>query len=279
MDETEPLSEIPMFTFYIVECDVNDVEAYFRGKCLDRQINSHGNDETFDTMYSMVRGDDAKIDYQFCSAAQKHLVKHPMFLDLYGAWGDHRISRINSNPKFTLIEAQKLSFFPQEYAELAWFLQKPIYGFSSTIRWDISMLDVTDRNPILLSEPLKHTLFNEWRPGPLVDENRQIIVHGDYSLSRGRMKFSISQTGTPLVFEDMEALKNRRIVDRFNRTILLTYLEYFGIDPIALIRDRDLSDAVMFVSTGEGEPLDGYIEDLKKYRDIPFKYGGYGDAQ
>lgn len=60
--------------------------------------------------------------------------------------------------------------------------------------------------------------------------------------------------GEPLPFENMQAYKARRIRDRFNREMLLSYLEHWG----APIRSADFwesaEDAVTLVRTRHGHP-------------------------
>lgn len=248
----EALFEVSRFTFCVVESDVENVEMYFGRHCLDQQIYSRQNDDTDDITFTILRGEDARVESPFCSVDEMKSIKHQMFLDYYGSCGDHRISRIKSNPKYTLIEAPKLSFSPQENIALSRFVNKPVHQFSSTIRWDISLLNEVGDDLRLPSDPLSHNLFGECRPSKKM---RQIVVTGYFNIRKRQLDYSFQQTGDPWEFENIDAHNKKKIEDRMNRSVLLGYLEYLDIDPVALIRDRELSDAVMFTSSQDGEPL------------------------
>lgn len=252
------LPDIPRIAVQLIQTDIEQVEAYFRGKYLDLKLNSIEIQGEDPQPYSILRGSEAGAENQFQHPGEIPYLKYAWVRERFKTWGLHRISRPRSNPEFVMIEGNGnlTQFFVSDH--MAQAFDQPVYTFFSAIGWD-------DFDAHLYSPEFKlpkGELFTHEFSAKRGTKLRDVLAIHD----EGRYQFR--QTGEPEWFERIEHYECRKIKDRLNRNVICEYLERMGIDPEGTFERRELDDAVLFTIDEFGEPLDGFTEDLEKFRAI-----------
>lgn len=172
--------------------------------------------------------------------------------------GGRRVSRVASAPNFTFIEGPYGIRLHENVADhLSLWLDRPVYLFGS------ETAKRTPPNPQFNETGPPHPMDNHYfmRRDP-VRGHRILQAHMDYN---GR--FKLFQYGDPISIENPDYYKRRRILDRFNREIMLEYLANLGVDPWDLLVDHNVLDPVLTTCVPEGElvfPVEADVERAAK---------------
>ena len=178
------------------------------------------------------------------------------FMDLAGG---RRLSQVASSPNYVLIEGtygRGLHELNADYLSL--WLKRPVYVFNS---------ETAERNPPNpqmkeLGPPRPMQNHYMMRRDP-VNGHRVIQAHLNYS---GR--WQLFQFGDPLPFENPDYYKRRRVLDRFNREIMLEYLANLGIDPWALLVEHRVLNPVLTTCDPKGELVPPNEADVARFAEI-----------
>lgn len=240
------LPDVPKFAMLVVQAPFEDVLEYFR--CVyHEQDDQSENLRLGRRPFCEVRGDDiaAARAFGYCEAKQYGV--HQDFEDFYRIWGRHRLSTAPGRPDLVLVEGVSAHNEILSDLQLAIFLQRPVYAFSSRIAWDpTSASAMKSAFDPPKGAPGEHVLRRTYgKYARLTDQsfdNRDRTVWVGYDGRRWRWQSS----GEPETFEQVEAYTARRKADRLTRNMICDYMEAVGVHPERTLIDRDVENVVLF---------------------------------
>ena len=221
-----------------------------------------------------LRGDAAGPGEEFGDAWHQEFLKywkksepdHPMFKEgdpdednFISLAGGRRISQVASAPQFTLLEGPYARGEHERGADqLSLWLNRPVHIFNSET--GLRTPPNEHFKEVGPPRPMQHHYM--MRRDPL---NGHRVIQARMTES-GRMQ--LFQYGDPLPFENPDYYKRRRVLDRFNREIMLEYLANLGIDPWALLVEHRVLNPVLTTCDPKGELVPPNEADVARFAEI-----------
>ena len=240
------LDNIPSFHACFVASDLEDVASYFRGLCHHMLANEYG-------LRYEVSGKGAVIEQPCFGPELDNYPNVDWLADIFPLRGYARISRVRSNPRFTMIE-MAMNRFPDFHFEETFHE----WTGADTYRiWSSISKDPCNQTPTRINMPVSEIAHGLFYYGPGV--GRWLAC------TKNSTGYKFHNRGPLLSFENPDHYQKRYLRDRLNRNIICEYLEALGIDPEATFDRRELDDPILYTADHIGNTAAKYTDEGQRY--------------